>query len=149
MARPKPKKWIPKNPEKYAGDVNNIISRSSWETRLFNFLDENPSVIYYNSEDTKIKYFSPVDNKFHNYHPDVLARMRLKDGSEKTFMIEVKPHSQCFPPTTKNKKQFILEMCTYQINQAKWEAARIFCKLKNIEFLILDEYSIGIKQRLK
>ena len=147
MAFPKPRKWKPKNPEKYVGDANNIVSRSSWETRLFNFLDENTSVLFYNSEEIKIPYLSPVDMKMHNYYPDVLARMRMKDGSEKTFLVEVKPNKERSEPApNKNKKRFITEICTWKVNEAKWIAARAFCKKNNFEFIILDEYSLGIKK---
>lgn len=30
-------KYKPKNPEKYVGDINNIIFRSSWERNFFFF----------------------------------------------------------------------------------------------------------------
>jgi hypothetical protein len=148
MSRPKPKKWKPKNPQKYIGDVNNIIVRSSWETRLLNFLDETSSVLLYNSEELKIPYFSPIDMKMHTYYPDVLARMRLKDGSEKTYLIEVKPNHECLPPLpSKNKKKLLEQIQTWKVNTAKWDAAKAFCVQKGIYFLILDEYSLGLKKK--
>jgi hypothetical protein len=147
MGRPIPKKWVPKNPEKYAGDPKNIISRSSWETRTMNFLDENINVLMWASEEFNIKYISPIDLKEHRYFSDFLAKMRLRDGSTKTYLIEVKPNKERYPPTTKNKKQFLIEMQTYLVNQAKWMAAKIFCDQKGITFLVLDEFDIGIKKR--
>lgn len=149
MARPTPKKWIPKNPEKYAGDPKNIITRSSWETKTMNFLDGNVNVLMWASEEFNIKYVSPLDNKVHRYFCDFLAKMRLRDGSTRTYLIEVKPNKECSVPTTKNKKQFLIEMQTYLVNQAKWEAARAFCTQKGLTFLVLDEYDIGIKKRPK
>ena len=56
MKRPALRKWEPKNPDKYAGDVNNIISRSGWETKFFNWCDNNPSVIAWNSEEVVVPY---------------------------------------------------------------------------------------------
>lgn len=56
MGHPKPRKWFPKNPEKYVGDVNNIISRSSWETKFMNWCDQNPAVI-------KCAYFDQEPNQ--------------------------------------------------------------------------------------
>ena len=148
MSRPKPRKWTPKNPQKYAGDVRNIISRSSWETKLLNWLDLNPNVIMYASEEFSIKYFSPIDNTDHKYYPDFLAKMKLRDGSEKTFLIEVKPAKERVPPKPgKNKTQFVTEMSTYLVNQAKWKAAEAFCASQGITFLVLDEFDLSIKKR--
>lgn len=149
MTRPKPRKWIPKNPDKYAGNSNNIVTRSSWETRCMNFLDQTENVLMWASEEFHIKYISPIDNSSHRYFCDFLAKMKLRDGNQKTFLIEVKPHKERFPPTTKNKKQFLVEMQTYLVNQAKWKAAEEFCNQKGINFLVLDEYDIGIKKRPK
>lgn len=147
MARPKPRKWKPKNPEKYVGDVNNIVTRSSWETRAMSFFDLNENVLMWASEEFNIKYVSPIDMKEHKYFCDFLAKMKLRDGSIHTYLIEVKPFSECHPPTTKNKKLFLSQMQTYIVNQAKWAAAELFCKEKGITFLVLGEFDLGIKKR--
>ena len=44
-------KYAPRNPEKYVGDVNNIIYRSGWEKRLLIMFDTNPNVLKYSSEE--------------------------------------------------------------------------------------------------
>lgn len=147
MAFPKPKKWIPKHPEKYAGDSKNIVTRSSWETRAMHFLDMNENVILWASEEFNIKYISPLDGREHRYFCDFLAKMKTRDGSIKTYLIEVKPNKERSAPTTKNKKQFLSEMQTFVVNKAKWAAAEAFCKSKGITFLIIDEYDLGIKKR--
>ena len=46
----------PKNPRKYAGDPNNIIYRSTWEARVMNWLDKNPNIITWASEEIAIPY---------------------------------------------------------------------------------------------
>lgn len=146
MARPKPRKWTPKNPEKYAGNVDNIITRSSWETKMLNWLDVNPSVIMYNSEEFVIPYISPLDQKQHRYFVDFLAKMRLKDGSEKVYAIEVKPKKEQLPPVhSKNKKLLLERTQTYIVNQAKWEAAKAICNRKGIQFIVINEDDLGIK----
>jgi len=151
MARfPKPFNWKPINPKKYAGDVSKIISRSSWETRLFSYLDKNPSVLLWNSEDFIIKYISPIDGQYHNYHIDVIAKIKTKSGEEKTFAIEVKPAAQMVEPKPgPNKKSKVLleQIETYQVNQAKWKAAKAFCEQKGISFIVLNEYDLGIEKR--
>lgn len=147
---PKPFLWKPKNPQKYVGDPSKITSRSSWETRLFSYLDKNESVISWNSEDIVVKYISPVDGRMHNYHIDVVAKMKTRSGEIKTFAIEVKPEVQTLPPkNTPSKKREVLleEVETYLINQAKWEAASKFFKERGATFIVMTEYDMGIAKR--
>jgi len=142
---PKPRKWKPRNPEKYVGDINNIITRSSWEKRLMKWLDSNSAVISWNSEDFIIPYMSPVDNRQHKYHVDFLAKMRLRDGSIKTYAIEVKPKAEMLPPKkNRNKERMITEVTTYVTNQAKWAHAKEYCDKLGIAFIVLNEYDLGI-----
>lgn len=135
----------PKNPKKYNGDSTNIIYRSTWELRVMKWLDNHPNVIWWNSEELIIRYRSPVDNKMHRYFPDFIAKMKQKDGSVMTYVIEVKPEAQTKMPVQKKKtKRFLQEAATYAINQEKWRAADIFCQEHGWKFLVLTEKDLGI-----
>ena len=139
-------KYRPKNPQKYKGDPNNIIYRSTWEIKVMNYLDENPNVIWWGSEELPIPYISPVDKKKHRYFPDFIAKMRKADGTVMTYVIEVKPEKQTQPPTQKRKtKTFLQEAITYEVNKAKWYAAEEFCKDHGWQFQILTERHLGIR----
>ena len=139
-------KYRPKNPQKYKGDPNNIIYRSTWEIKVMNYLDENPNVIWWGSEELPIPYISPVDKKRHRYFPDFIAKMRKADGTVMTYIIEVKPEKQTQPPTQKRKtKTFLQEAITYEVNKAKWYAAEEFCKDHGWQFQILTERHLGIR----
>ena len=139
-------RFKPKNPQKYKGDPNNIIYRSTWEIKVMNYLDENPNVLWWGSEELPIPYLNPVDKKKHRYFPDFIAKMRKADGTVMTYVIEVKPEKQTQPPTQKRKtKTFLQEAITYEINKAKWYAAEEFCKDHGWQFLILTERHLGIR----
>ena len=139
-------RFRPKNPQKYKGDPNNIIYRSTWEIKVMNYLDENPNVIWWGSEELPIPYISPVDKKKHRYFPDFIAKMRKADGTVMTYVIEVKPEKQTQPPTQKRKtKTFLQETITYEVNKAKWYAAEEFCKDHGWQFQILTERHLGIR----
>lgn len=139
-------RFRPKNPQKYKGDPNNIIYRSTWEIKVMNYLDENPNVIWWGSEELPIPYISPVDKKKHRYFPDFIAKMRKADGTVMTYVIEVKPEKQTQPPTQKRKtKTFLQEAITYEVNKAKWYAAEEFCKDHGWQFQILTERHLGIR----
>lgn len=140
------KGWFkPKNESKYKGNVSNIIYRSNWELRVMKYLDENPNVIWWSSEELVIRYRSPIDDKIHRYFPDFVARIRRKDGKEKTMVMEVKPFKQTQKPVQKKKsKRFLEESMTYAINQEKWKAADIFCQEHGWEFILLTEKELGI-----
>ena len=130
----------PKHPEKYVGDVTNIVYRSSWELKFLNWCDTNPSVLKYASEELIIPYFSPVDQKQHRYFVDFVIMVRTRTGEIKKYAVEIKPESQTVPPKQrKQTRKYLTEMSTYMVNQAKWKAADEFCKSKGMEFLVLTE----------
>jgi hypothetical protein len=137
----------PKNPSKYKGDPTNIIYRSSWEVKLMSYLDAHPDVVQWASEELVIPYRSPLDNQIHRYFPDFWVKKRSSDGTIETLVIEVKPLKQTKEPTpsTKRTKQYIREVATWAINQAKWNAAKMYCEDRNWKFMTMTERDLGIK----
>jgi hypothetical protein len=140
------KGWFtPKHRSKYKGDSENVVYRSSWELRVMKWLDENPSVIWWASEELIIKYRSPIDQKIHRYFPDFIVRLKQKNGTESIVVIEIKPHKQTIKPVQKRKtNRFLQEAATYAVNQEKWRAADLFCKEHGWQFKVLTEKDIGI-----
>lgn len=149
---PKAYKWMPKNKQKYIGDVTDIWLRSSWERKFVVWCDNNPQVIAWTSE-YPIPYYSQMDGKMHRYFVDFFVKIRGTDGVEKTLMVEVKPNSQTKPPNKpkiNNKKaiaRYLKECETFQVNSDKWKAAREFAEKRNFQFVIFDEYDLGIVKR--
>ena len=138
-------RFIPKHPKKYAGDANNIIWRSTWERKVMDWLDQSESVVYWSSEELVIRYYNPIDNKIHRYFPDFIVKVKRKDGTVMTHVLEVKPEYQTKKPTQKRKTgKFIKEMATYAINQEKWKAADIFCQEHGWQFKLITEKELGI-----
>jgi hypothetical protein len=139
--------YKPSNPQKYQGDPNNIICRSSWERKFCRWCDLNESIVSWASEEFSIPYVSPVDNRIHRYYPDYLIKVKEKDGRVKTYVVEVKPKKQTVPPQKKSRvtKSYLHECKTYAVNQAKWKAADEFCKDNRIEFRIITEEELGIR----
>ena len=114
MAHPRPRKWKPRNPEKYVGDVNNIVARSSWEIKFMNYCDSHPEVLKYSSEELVIPYISPLDNRPHRYFVDFVILVKTRTGELKRMAIEIKPLAQTMPPnmqarTAKQKTRVINE----------------------------------------
>lgn len=131
----------PKNSQKYKGTLP-IVYRSGLELKAFRYLDNNPNVITWGSESIVIPYQSPSDGKLHRYFVDLVAALKTKDGDIKKLLIEVKPEKQTRPPIINNKKKqttMIYEKYQWAINQAKWNAAKSWCKAKNYLFIILNE----------
>ena len=137
----------PKNPQKYVGDYNNIIYLSTWECKVMDWLDRNPEIVSWASEEMTVPYKSPVDGRFHRYFPDFLVKVKTKQGTTKTLMLEVKPKKQTVPPEPRKRvtKQYITEVTTWGVNQSKWKAAREYCKDRGYEFMIMTEKELGIK----
>ena len=141
-------KYYPRYPRKYRGDPTNIVYRSLWERKFMNYCDITESVSEWQSEEFWIPYRSPIDNRTHRYFPDFYIKYKDSSGKRRSVVIEVKPKSQTkMPPQNPKKrtKSWAYSVRTYAVNQAKWKAAREFCKDRNIEFKIMTEHELGIK----
>lgn len=133
-------KYKPINTFKYIGDINDIVYRSSYELKFMKFCDLNESIIKWSSECLTIPYKS-VDNKVHKYIPDFLIEIKDINNDIKKYLIEVKPYKQTIPPFKgrKRKKTILEESLIYEKNVSKWNAAREFCKLNGLNFLLITE----------
>ena len=140
-------KYKPSNPEKYNGNVTNIIYRSLWERKFCVYCDTNERIIEWESEEKAIPYRSPLDGKIHRYFPDFLIKVKESDGSIKKYMIEIKPSKQTVPPIKPQRqtKRYISEVYEYAKNQSKWESAREWCADHGYEFKIITEYELNLK----
>ncbi len=133
--------YNPKNPQKYLGDVDKIVCRSSWERAFCKFLDYNSNVDKWASEELSIPYVSPKDGRVHRYFPDFYLKMLNSSRS----IIEIKPNNETKKPnppkrqSPKKRKKFMNESITFSVNQAKWIHASKWCKTRNIEFLVYTE----------
>lgn len=131
-------KFQPKHPEKYVGNKTPTY-RSSWEFTFMKFCDEHPHVSQWASEAIRIPYRNPLTGKQTIYVPDFFIVYADKGGKQRVELIEVKPESQ----TVKEKLgRSTVNQAHYIINQAKWEAARAWCKQKGIYFRIVGEKDI-------
>ena len=140
-------KFTPKNPKKYKGNVDNIIWRSTWELKLFKYLDKNQNILEWSSEELSIPYRSPKDGRIHRYYPDVVVKVKTPDGNTKTMMLEVKPSAQTKEPKVSKRKtqKYITEVMTWGVNQAKWKSAQEYCADRGWEFKLITEAELGIK----
>lgn len=136
-------KFTPKNYLKYNGDPTKIIYRSSWERKMFVYLDSNPNIISWSSEEIVVPYISPIDNKKHRYYVDGYMKIKLKNNLFKEILFEIKPKSQLNPPklpkSGRKSKSFLTACTTFAVNSAKWEAAKVLASDRGWDFLILTE----------
>ena len=142
-------KYYPLNPKKYKGNPSQVIYRSLWERKLMVYCDKNEKVLEWGSEEIIIPYMSPKDGRLHRYFPDFYMKVRQKDGTNKKFIIEVKPKKQTRPPKPVNRKtkKWLNEVKTYSINEAKWRYASEWCDNNDMEFKILTEDELGIRYK--
>lgn len=139
-------RYTPKNVKKYTGNPTTIKYRSLWERQVFRWLDSNPKVLLWNSEEVIIPYRCKTDNRVHRYFMDLYVK--FDDG--KSYLIEIKPKKQTKPPKepTRKSKKYIKEVMAYVKNQSKWEAAESYANQRSMKFQIWTEDTIkglGIK----
>jgi hypothetical protein len=103
------------------------------------FCDEHPSVSQWASEAIKIPYRNPLTGKHTIYVPDFFIVYADKRGRQKVELIEVKPANQAIKEKTGRSRA---NQASYILNQAKWEAARAYCKQKGMLFRVVTEADI-------
>jgi len=127
-----------KNPEKYIGGSTPLY-RSSWEFTMMRFCDEHPSITQWVSEGIKIPYINPLTGKKTVYVPDFLIQFSDKTGKVRTELIEVKPANQTLQEKIGRSRN---NQAHYALNQAKWAAAKMWCKKQGIIFRVITENDI-------
>ena len=139
-------KFRPQNREKYKGNPSNIIYRSGWELDFMKYLDRQPGVLQWNSEEIIIPYKSPIDGKWHRYYPDFYIKVLEKSGRFAKYIVEIKPKKQTKPPVNKDKrtKSYRNATLTFMKNSAKWKAAKGYCDDRQMKFLILTEDHLAV-----
>ena len=137
--------YSPKNESKCISP-SKIKLKSTLERAFAIWCDRNDSILSWGYEKISLQYISPKDGKKHKYIPDFWIRMLKKDGSIKDALVEIKPYTFTKMPeiqlTEKLKKptrRYVNTVIQFKINEAKWNAARIFCNRYNMEFLIITE----------
>jgi len=131
----------PTNPKKYVGNTNQIVYSSLLERRFMRYCDINDDIMYWASEELPVRYYSPLDKKWHRYFPDFVVKTVNNDK----YMIEIKPYRQALKPKPPKKKtkSYMRESFEYIKNQAKWSAAREYCSDNGMEFKIITEKDLG------
>jgi hypothetical protein len=103
------------------------------------FCDEHPSVSQWASEAIRIPYRNPLTGKQTIYVPDFFIVYADKGGKQRVELIEVKPKNQAVKEKLGRNRA---NQAHWVVNQAKWEAARAWCKQKKIFFRIVTEDDI-------
>ena len=137
-------RYRPLFPDKYKGDPANIWFRSSWERDVMQWLDRRTDVVWWMSEERCVWYRNPVTKKNARYFPDFIVCYE-RNGIKYEEMIEVKPQRHVDGPNPKPKrktKNWMNEVKTYAINQAKWRAAETYCEDRGMNFRLLTEKNI-------
>ena len=104
-----------------------------------NFCDSNTGIHKWASEAVQIPYRDPLTGRQTVYVPDFFIQYVDKNNKMIVELIEIKPASQTIlervGKNKYNQAQFIK-------NQAKWQAANMWCKQQGLRFRILNENDI-------
>ena len=134
-------RYKPRNPEKYVGDIDNVVYRSGWERSVMLWCDRNSDVVQWMSEELVIPYICETDKKPHRYFMDFV----IKYKSGRVVLVEVKPAKETKRPERKQGKSrqtLLNEGMTYIKNQSKWKAASEYAKDRGYHFEIWTEHEL-------
>jgi hypothetical protein len=157
--------YHPLNKEKYVGDPDLIIYRSSWEYAFAKWCDVSPSVTRWSSEPIKIPYYdrvskleecakmkldpnNPANWEVKNYNTDFWIELERNGNKEKIF-VEIKPSHKLVKPipvpptaTIKEQKAFINAAKEYMINEAKHAAMKAWAERNGSKFYVFTEKTL-------
>ena len=87
-------------------------------------------------------------DEYIRYFPDYLIEVRDTQGKTSKQLIEVKPKKQTQPPVKPQSvtKSFLYEAAMWMKNQLKWKELTEFCLDNGVQFRIITEDELGIKQ---
>ena len=133
--------YRPTNPKKYVGNTKQIVYRSLLERRFMRYCDLNQDILFWASEELPVRYYNPLDKKYHRYFPDFVVKTVNNDK----YMIEIKPSRQVKKPKQPKRttKSYMRESFEYIKNQAKWQAAKSYCDDNGMQFKVITEKDLG------
>ncbi|NMC60115.1 MAG: hypothetical protein GYA51_12165 [Candidatus Methanofastidiosa archaeon] len=152
-----------KNPEKYIGDPNLIIYRSSWEFSFIKWCDASPSIIKWSSEPIKVPYYDRVSKleecrklgldpnnprnwTIKNYNTDFWVLIDKGGERPEKWFIEIKPKDKLTKPKQvsahaplKEIRRYNNLMKEYLINEAKFAALKDWAEKNQSKFYVFTE----------
>jgi hypothetical protein len=155
------------NKDKYVGDPNLVVYRSSWEMAFCKWCDYSPSVIRWSSEPIKIPYYDRVSKLeeckklgldpnnprnwvVKNYNTDFWVEVDKGENVVEKWFVEVKPKHKLIKPTPppkgaklKDIKSFNARAKEYLINEAKFAALKEWASRHNTKFYIFTEDTLS------
>lgn len=142
------------NSSKYLGDPTTIFFRSSWEYKLYFYLDNEPRVLKWNVEGITITYEMMENGKWTTlrYYPDAYCEIQRTDGKIDKVVIEIKPYNETIPPkepknlTAKALENHEYRLRTFLKNINKWKKAKEYCDKRGLVFFLLTEKFFDDKQ---
>ena len=132
------------NKDKYLG-TSDPRYLSSYELHVFNYLDRSPHVLEWGAEIIVVPYYSHVDESNRRYMVDVFVVYQKPNGDKVTEIIEIKPTKDTIKPVNKKGKKrstYMRELYTYNVNIAKWLAAKKYADKRGWNFRLLTEKNI-------
>jgi len=154
------------NPQKYVGDPNLVIFRSSWESSFCKWCDFSPSILRWSSEPVKVPYYdrisklkeckkngldpnNPKNWVVKNYNVDYWIEVNKGDGITQKMFIEIKPSNKLkkpIPPDAnaplREQRRFNSEAKDYLLNEAKWAAMTAWAEKNHTKFYVFTEITL-------
>ena len=106
------------------------------------YCDNNPVIVNWASEELPIRYYNPIDKKYHRYFPDFI----IKTDKNRKMLIEIKPSRQLNrpKPPKRKTKSYMRESFEFIKNKAKWSAASKYAEDNGAVFKIITEKDLGL-----
>ena len=154
------------NKEKYIGDPELVIYRSSWEFGFCKYCDASPSVKRWSSEPISIPYYdrvskleecaklgldpnNPSNWEVRNYNTDFWYEVDTGSGPLEKIFVEIKPSYKLKKPipcksdaSLKEQRIFVKNAKEYLTNEAKFAALKEWANQHGSKFYVFTEHTL-------
>jgi len=154
------------NKEKYIGDPELVVYRSSWEFAFCKWCDASPSVTRWSSEPVSIPYYDRVSRleecaklglnpndkanwEVKNYNTDFWFELDRGGGETEKMFVEIKPSRKLIKPIPpdrdaplKEQRAFNKAAKEYIINEAKFAALKAWAEQNGTKFFVFTEHTL-------
>ena len=123
-------KFFLHNPERYIGNINDVMYSDKRMLHLFTICDRSRVVSKWSIERAVIHFLNPKTKDMDTFHPDLMIKY-MHNGKEVTEVLDIRSVDQ----SNKSHREALRD----PVNIAKWEAAKSLCEKNGIVFKVVSD----------
>lgn len=127
-------KFFLHNPDRYIGNIKDVMYSDKKMLHLFTICDRSRNVIKWSNERVGIHFLNPKTKDMDVFFPDLMIKY-IHDGKEVTEVLDIRSVGETGSETGKSHSIAMKD----PVNNAKWESAKSLCEKNGIVFRVVSD----------